>query len=81
MGRIADLVVSGPASAMQRSRPRLSLADERLMRDADEAQLGKAGVQIASVGTKDQWRAFIRDHVRHRFDLMVLFDATSTSVK
>ncbi len=80
MGRVADLVMKG-SSATQRARPQLSLADERLMRDADEAQLGSVGVQIASAGSKEQWRAFVRDHVRRRYDLLVLFDATSTSAK
>jgi hypothetical protein len=77
MGRIADLMAGAPA----RSRPRISIADERQLRDGDERQLGPAGVTIASLGSNEQWRTFVRDHVRRRFDLFVLFDARSMSLK
>lgn len=82
VGRIVELLGALPPSAAPRARTAsLSRADEKLLRDADERQLGPRGIELANDPSLDRWRDALRDHFRRRYDLQLMFDASETRVE
>jgi hypothetical protein len=82
VGRLVDLSVDAkPVPPHVTRHALLSRADETMLRDADQRQLGSAGSHVAHDGTREEWRAFLREHFRRTYDLVVLFDAPKTTVE
>jgi hypothetical protein len=82
VGRVVELMGEARTRADGEARTVLfSREDESLLRDVDERQLGESGLSIAQQGTTDQWRSLVRDSFRLRYGLMVVFDATKTTVE
>jgi hypothetical protein len=82
VGRLLELM-SDARSQLERDARTvlLSREDESMLRDVDERQLGHQGLTVAQQGTTDQWRNLVRDSFRLRYGLMVVFDATTTTVE
>lgn len=82
LGRIGDLMGEAPPNVVPRSRTLLvSRAAEGMLRDADAQQLGRPGVEVAQQASVREWRAFVREHFRRKYDLIVIFDASKLSVQ
>jgi hypothetical protein len=81
ISRVLDLLAKNPPVFAGRPRTALlSRVDERRLKDGDEAQLGANGLAIATRRERDDWRAFLFDHFRRRYDLVLLFDSARTRV-
>ena len=82
VGRILDLIAKQPPSFIEGSRTvTLSRAAEGMLQDADAQQVGAHGRELARHGAKVEWRAFLRDHFKRKYDLLVLFDGAKMSLQ
>jgi hypothetical protein len=81
IARVLDHLTATPPQFAQPPRTALlSRVDERRLKDADESQLGAVGLALAEKRSKDEWRAFLTDHFRRRYDLVLLFDSARTRI-
>jgi hypothetical protein len=80
VGRVLELALEAQPLGDVARTVSLSLADERLLRDGDERQLGEEGVAIARGGSTADWRDLLRVHFHRRYGLRVVFEAATTTV-
>jgi hypothetical protein len=81
LARIIDLQSEEDLNPLRPSRiAELSTADEALLREGDEYQLGSEGIEIARHGSRSVWRDFLFTHFRRKYDLRVFFDSPELRV-
>jgi hypothetical protein len=81
IGRLVELALALPPGNDLPRTASLTSEDERLLRDADERQLGAGGAVLAKSGSIEEWRALLTEHFRRRYDMTVVFDAPITQLR